>query len=43
MCREWSGSFGDGGGGGDGTGGGRVLPLPMVVGMVIFDFREKKC
>jgi hypothetical protein len=33
MCREWSGS--------PGVGGGRVLPMPLVVEVVIFGFREK--
>ena len=41
YCREWSAFLGGSVAAGYGVGGGRVLPLPLVMGMVIFGLREK--
>ena len=42
YCRDWSEFLGGGGAAGYGAGGGRVLPLPLVMDLSIFGFREKK-
>ena len=41
YCPEWSEFLGGGGAAGYGAGGGRVLPLPLVMDLSIFGFREK--
>ena len=41
CCREWNESLGGGGAAGYVVGNGRVLSLPLVMDMMIFDFRGK--